>query len=119
MNTNALADLAAEWRGESEVLRRRGASAQADVLDSVARDLEERLREWELEALTMEEAQVESGYSRSTLERRMASGQIPNVGKGGAPRILRRDLPFKGGRQALGTRLGEPDLAGLVLSGPR
>ena len=116
MNVEALHDLATEWRDEAGIMRRRGAPSQADALESAADDLEERLREWTLEPLTMDDAEAESGYSRSTLERRIASGEITNAGRKGSPRILRRDLPKKGGSEIPLTDDGDPDVASLILA---
>jgi hypothetical protein len=71
--------------------------------------LERGVREWELEALTLEEAVKESGYTYSALQKKVG-GEIENVGSKGSPRIRRQDLPMKGGRG------GEPDLAGAILA---
>ena len=108
MNVRPLTSLALEWRDDAALLRRRGAPRQADALESAAEDLEERLRAWELEALTLDEAAAESGYSYSTLQHRVASGDLPNAGESGSPRIRRCDLPSKGGSAG---PTAEPDLA--------
>lgn len=112
MNLEPIARLATEWRTEVLGLRRRGADATAEALESCAEELEERVRKWGLERLTLEEAASESGYSYSRLQHCVAGGQIPNAGVAGSPRIRRADLPRKAGR--LG-RPGGPDLAGEVL----
>lgn len=49
------------------------------------------------EELTLQESVEESGYSYSTLQRKVASGEIPNAGTKGAPRIKRKHLPRKAG----------------------
>lgn len=130
MNAAALEDLAAEWREEADLLRRRGAPRQADALESAAEDLERRLPEWRLEPLTVEEAVRESGYSRSQLYALLSDGKLPNAGEPGAPRVRRCDLPRKPGHEApelegaddadAGSKIprdadGNPDLAGAVL----
>lgn len=119
MNTRPLLALVHGWRETATELRRYGAEVQAKTLESAAADLEERIREWELEALTMEQAVRESGYSRSTLERRLSSGEVENAGEKGRPRILRRDLPLRGGTNGPGltTEEGLPDVAGEILLG--
>jgi hypothetical protein len=87
--------LATQWRDEAGRMRRRGVTVPADVLESCALELETRHREWELEELTLAEAELESQYSYSALQKMLASGELPNAGKKGSPRILRRDLPRK------------------------
>ncbi len=99
------AELAATWRQEAEVLRRRGASTQADLLDSCAEDLLRWARERELEALTLEQAAAESGYSRRGLERAVEEGRLSNVGQPGHPRIARGELGRK--HRRLGPELHE------------
>ena len=92
-----LQELPARWRADAEVLRRRHAPAQADLLDALASELEGAYCEWEGEALTLGQAAAESGYSADHLSRLLRDGRIPNAGRPNAPRILRRDLPRKAG----------------------
>lgn len=117
MNVAALQDLVGQWHAEAETLRRRGAPTHGDALDSCAEDLELRLQEWLHEPLELTEAAHESGYSYSTLQSKVASGELPNAGEKGSPRIRRCDLPQKGGSAPLTLDDGSPDLAGEVLSG--
>ncbi len=114
---SSLASLLSQWRDEAATLRRRGAPQQAEALDSCAEELEAALREHSLQALTLNEASQESGYSYSTLQKKVASGELPNVGSKNCPRVRRGDLPRKAGRLPRGPRDGEPDLAGKVLTG--
>ena len=107
--------LAAQWRSEAETLRRRGAAAQAVALESCADDLETALRERTLEALTLNEASRESGYSYSALQKMVANGTVPNQGNSHRPRIRRGDLPRKAGRLGKVSGEGEPDLVGRIL----
>ena len=116
MNVDRIQALARTWREEAAVLRNRGAAGHADVLEGVAEELGQAIREWQLEPLTLEAAETESGYSRSTLERKLSSGEIQNAGGKGRPRVLRRDLPLKGGTVAPTTGTGDPDLAGMILA---
>lgn len=79
------------WRSEAKLLRRRGAPQQADTLVSAAEDLEDRLREWALELLTLEEAARETGLAYDTIQRKVGS-ELPNAGQQGNPRVRRADL---------------------------
>jgi hypothetical protein len=99
---NAVASLIAAWREEAALYRRRGLVEVADLAESFASDLAARVREWELEALTLEEAVNESGYSYSALQKKLASGELENVGSKGSPRVRRGELPKKGGREEFG-----------------
>ena len=110
-------DLTAQWRDEADTLRRRGASAQAVALESCADELEAALREHALQALTLNVASQESGYSYSTLQKKVASGELPNIGTRSRPRIRRGHLPRKAGRLPRGPSDGEPDLVGTILTG--
>jgi len=98
------------WRHEAAVLRRRGAAGQAEALESCAAELEAWESQRALEALTLEEAERESGYSYSAIEKMVRRGEIENVGEKGRPRVRRGDLPRKARREL-------PDLAGPVLDG--
>jgi hypothetical protein len=108
--------LTARWRSEAAILRRRGASAQADTLESCAAELEEYEREWSLEALTLEQAVGESGYSYSALEKMVRRGELANAGEWGSPRLRRGDLPRKPTRPGL-QAVGPPEIAEQVLGG--
>jgi hypothetical protein len=111
---DTIASLTARWRDEATLLRRRGAEAQAALLESCADDLEAANREADLEALTLQEAAQESGYSVDHLGRLVREGRIPNAGQGWGPRIRRCDLPRKpfqepdSGIEALTARLLRP-----------
>ena len=114
---SSLASLLFEWRDEANTLRKRGAAAQAVAVESCADDLEAALREQALEALTLNEASQESGYSYSALQKKVASGELPNMGNKNCPRVRRGDLPRKAGQLPRGPSDGEPDLAGTILTG--
>jgi len=119
MSFLGLDQLASEWRSEAELFRRRGLDEAARMAESYAAELEVRVLHWSKEALTLSQAEKESGYSRSALERRLATGEIQNAGEFGAPRILRRDLPRKGGSSPSQSELDEPDIARIVLGNRR
>ena len=108
--------LAAQWRAEAETLRRRGATAQALLLESCADELATVLRERDLEALTIQQASEESGYSYSGLQKMITDSKLPNVGDKNRPRVRRGDLPRKAGRLSKPTHDGEPDLVGQILA---
>lgn len=90
-------DLVTQWREDAARLAKWGASAQAEVLERCASDLEVWEREHALEALTLEEAVAESGYTYSAIEKAVRHGRLANVGTKGRPRVRRADLPKKGG----------------------
>lgn len=52
-------------------------------------------REHQSGLLTLGEASAESGYSVDHLQRLVSSGDLPNAGEKGRPRIRRADLPKK------------------------
>lgn len=117
MNVAPLESLALRWREEADLFRKRGGDLQARVLDSVAEDFEEALRDWQLETLTLEAAAEESGFAYSTLQQRVTAGDLPNAGEKGSPRIRRCDLPQRGGRGGPKASPGEPDLSARVMVG--
>jgi len=88
----ALRALTDTWLEEADLLRRRGAPRQADALESAAEDLEDRIREWALEALSLDQAAEETGLAYDTVQRKVASGEIPNRGAKGSPLVRRADL---------------------------
>ena len=107
-----LADLVARWRSEAELLRRRGAGVQADVLAACAEELEIALREWELEQLTPTQAAAECGYTPGAL-RKLFPGQRA-IPRGALPRKARHPGPAdperdhrKGSRVAQGAGGGQ------------
>lgn len=79
-------ELIGHWRAEAAVLRRRGASTLADVLEQCAAELDAAQAAEETATLTVREAADLSGYSQSQLRRRFP----------GQREIRRADLPRKG-----------------------
>ena len=117
LNLAPLRALAHEWREEAGVLQKRGAVPVAECLQSAATDLELRLNEWELEELTLTRAAAELGLEYDTVQRRVASGELPNAGRKGAPRVRRCELyGDRSSNPQLVTENGEPDLASEVLA---
>ena len=86
-------ELLARWRNSAEDLEGFGASDQAQAVRRCAAELEESIRTAATEVLTVSQAATETGYSKDYLRQQVASGNIPNAGQPGRPRILRQDLP--------------------------
>ncbi len=79
--TVGLTELAARWRKEATLLRRWGAETHSTVLECCTSELEAALRESELEAVTLREAAKESGFSYSTIQKKVASGELAERGQ--------------------------------------
>ena len=109
--------LVTRWHEDAATLRRRGAEYQATAMESCATELEEEARLFLLEALSLDQAEEESGYSYSALQKMVSDGRLLNAGTPHRPRVRRCDLPKKPGGDAQGQAKGEPDLANLVLAG--
>ena len=88
-------DLIESWREEAANFRRYEQEGLARAFERCATDLSLWYREWLLEELTLSEAAAHSGISYDTLQRSVASGQIPNRGRKHSPRLRRCDLPSK------------------------
>ena len=95
LSVSVVTDLAANWEADAEVLERRGDARGAALCRQCAVELREAVRADGNASLTLSEAALESGYSEDHLRHKVAEGQIPNVGRKGAPRIRRGDLPKK------------------------
>jgi hypothetical protein len=92
-------ELVDEWKSEAERLRtRHGLLEAATTMDSAAADLEDVLRDLAERLVKIDEAVEISDYSRPTIERKLASGEIKNHGVPGAPLMRLMDLPLKAGR---------------------
>ncbi len=99
-----LTDLATRWRERATELRAwAAAEGAASALEGAATELEEAVRNDEDEPLALDQAACESGYSKRRLRELVASGEIPNAGRKGAPRIRRADLPHKPASSGLGS----------------
>ncbi len=112
MNIDRLRELAEGWRADAVVLRKRGATAQAEALESCVADHEQVLNDWHTEQLTLAQAAEESGYSYSALQQM----KNLNVGTSGAPRLRRCDLPRKPQRSGPRLATGQPDIADEILT---
>ena len=115
-NNQALLPLVHQWRDHAETLRRYGAETSAATLETCAAGLETTIQEGLLEPLTLGEASQLSGYTTDHLGRLIRDGKVPNAGRPGAPRILRRDLPVKAGAVASATPKPDLDRTQIVRS---
>lgn len=98
MSAGAFADLAARWREDADRYERDGVPGHAALLRRVAAELEQVGTAGQGEALTVEDAARECGYSASQIRRLLSSGAADNVGDARGPRIRRGDLPQKAGQ---------------------
>ena len=57
----------------------------ASLAETYADDLEERLREWGLEAPTLEEAALETGLAYDTLQKKVSRGSLPKRWREASP----------------------------------
>lgn len=87
------------WRSRAKDLEVYAPSASR-AFETAALELEQAIREADLEPLKLREAARESGYDEDHLGELVREGKIPNAGRKNAPRILRRDLPRKPGSGA-------------------
>lgn len=94
-----LDEIVARWetrRNEGESL---GSTVTlANVAAAVLADLALLRSDADAETVTLAEGARRSGYSADHLQRLVADGKIPNVGRKGRPRIRVVDLPKKPGR---------------------
>ena len=98
---NVVRDACAEVREQAKTLREQwGAEDQAKGAEAAVGIIERRVREAQLESLSLEQASAESGYSVDHLGRLVREGILPNAGEPYAPRIRRCDLPRKPGFNA-------------------
>lgn len=92
-----LADLPSAWRTRAEELRPYSAPA-AEAWSRAADELQEALGAAEQEQLAPADAARESGLSERRLRELVVEGKLANVGRRGAPRYRRADLPRRAGR---------------------
>lgn len=92
---SAIRDLCERWREEAGLLRRRLDARGADLLDQVAAELEQVADDRADEALTLTQAAELGGYSTRRLRELIQAGELDNVGRKGAPRIRRADVPSR------------------------
>lgn len=90
--TPSLLELAASFRDEAAAAEPYNAGA-AYAWRRAADAIELAVRGNADEALTLEQAAAESGYSAERLRKLIADGTLPQAGRKGAPRVRRGDLP--------------------------
>ena len=87
-------ELATRWRTRGDELDPY-APAAAAAFHTAAAELEAALQAAEDELLPPAEASTESGLSKRRLRELSAEGKLENVGRKGAPRYRRGDLPMR------------------------
>ena len=95
-----LHELATRWTDEAASLAKWGDDRGSALLRQCATELDLAAREHDAEELTIPAAAEASGYSRDHLRALVASGEIPNSGRKGSPRIRRSGLPIKPGHRS-------------------
>jgi hypothetical protein len=112
---SAVAELAARWRADADLLEGHGAAQAAATARRLADQLDAAIRADLDVALTLTEAARESGYSVDRLRHKVAAGELPNAGRKGSPRIRRADLPRRAPkRKAKSRTLDVSDAAGRL-----
>jgi hypothetical protein len=76
--------------------------AGAKLIDELLGELEQLKTDGRDMVLTLSQAADASGYSADHLGRLIREGRLANVGRAGAPRVSRRDLPRKIGPRSPG-----------------
>jgi hypothetical protein len=93
MNVQPLLDHLEIMEAEVRTLRKYSATAQAEVLEAACRQFREAVAEWLDKPLTITEADKECPWwTAGTLAKKVRSGQLPQAGVPGAPRVRRRDV---------------------------
>jgi hypothetical protein len=91
---SSLALLAVAWRARADELEPFSAAATV-AFRRAADELQEALVAAADEELTLQEAHDLGGYAPRSLRQMIADGKLENVGRRGAPRIRRADVPRK------------------------
>ena len=87
--------LSSRWREEAALLARYGDEKGSLICHVHADQLDAAVCDANADLLTLSQAALESGYSRSRLRHLVSDGKLPNSGRKGNPRIRRGDLPRK------------------------
>ena len=96
----AVAEILAKWEARHAEWQRLGVQVSgAAIADEILTDLHALTRANALEALTLREAAMLSGYTVDHLQRLVSAGQLENIGRKGRPRVRRGDLPLKPGHR--------------------
>jgi len=103
MKVSSPAALIVEWRELAEMLRREGCPEVAAARERCASELEDSLHKHDNEALSVNQAASESGYSAEYLRRVLRESPALNAGRAGKPLIRRRNLPRKAAATLVGS----------------
>jgi hypothetical protein len=87
--------LIVQWRERAQVLHAEGCSGVAAARERCANELEALLHTIDTEALSIDQAADEGGYSAEHLRRLLRKAPALNAGRAGKPLILRRNVPRK------------------------
>lgn len=102
-------ELRAKWEArQRDPLAARALVPLGELAGEVLADLQALARAAAGEVLSLQEAAAVSGFSVDHLRHLVAKGRLENVGRKGAPRVRRGDLPKKTGRAARAT-VYDPD----------
>jgi len=113
-------ELLEQWKEQAALLDDVAGAAQAATFRRCARELAAALEADQNEALTLDQAERESGFNKDSLSRMMKRGAFPNVGEEYKPRIRRGDLPKKPARRKPAAReLTATDLLRIVPASKR
>lgn len=95
-----MAQLVESWKEEVNRLRTRYKDeVRARVLEVAADELEETLQQSGRRVLSLEEASLWSGYSRSHLRALQRNGTLAQAGRKGKPGFRQYELPVKAGHE--------------------
>lgn len=94
MTSTAVGQLPARWRTKASGLAPYSEAA-ARAFNEAADELERELEQDAGELLNLTQAAQVTGFNPETLGRKIRRGEIPNLGRPGAPRVRRADLPRK------------------------
>lgn len=91
-----ITEIIARWSAREAEWSRLGASVNGSALAAeVIADLERIAASNGDDELTLSDASALSGYSSDHLSRLIREGKLENLGRKGAPRIRRADLPIR------------------------
>lgn len=93
--TQSLAKLAAHWREEACILRRRAAVPQAEVLETCAAELDAAIRSEANVLVSLAQAAAHAGYSADHLRRLARQGRVPVSHQGRRLCFRLGDLPIR------------------------
>ena len=103
------ADLPAVFKEAASLARQYAADERAAALwERAAEMVQESLRQFGLERLSLPQAARESGYTGDHLRRLIDEGKIPNASVDGSKSILRMHLPRKPGHGVARVRPTSP-----------